>query len=59
MAAGVGTLGIDGPGYQLNERLEQLLLLLDQCTGLQRNSGRAGQGRHKRDLCALGRALEQ
>jgi hypothetical protein len=44
VATGVGALGVDGAGHELDEGLEELLLGADQGAGLHRHRRRTRQG---------------
>ena len=59
MAAGIRALGIDGPGNQLDQCIEQPFLGVDQLLGLQGNGGRARQGMNEAQAVGVGFGVTQ
>ena len=58
MAAGVGTLGVDGIGNHLDEGLKQLFLVLNELAGLQSHFRITRKGLAEGDLVGIRLALK-
>ncbi|MOA38213.1 hypothetical protein D3C78_1598710 [compost metagenome] len=53
MAAGIGALGVDRAGHQLDEGIEQLLLFLQQALAFDTECGDPGDGLDEGDALRL------